>query len=148
MVCVGFFSLRCSSNRPPWLFAHGASLSVPRTRPQHFSDCCRDQAWGKHACHSAGLQPLQRWEQGIGIVVSAPVLRKLLRIAHIKVRRGFVVFQIFVFFSFSPWCLFYRQAFCKWKKKKISVPLILPSLLSPFRLVLPKVIIFNENSQP
>lgn len=102
MVCVGFFSLRCSSNRPPWLFAHGASLSVPRTRPQHFSDCCRDQAWGKHACHSAGLQPLQRWEQGIGIVVSAPVLRKLLRIAHIKVRRGFVVCFKYLYFFHSP----------------------------------------------
>lgn len=60
------------------------------------------EAWGKHACHSVGLQPSRRQEQGMGIVVSAPVLRKLLRIAHIKLRRGFVVCFKYLYFFHSP----------------------------------------------
>lgn len=66
----------------------------------------------------------------------------------VKVRKGFVFcFKHFFFFILST--MFVLQAgFLQMEGKKISVPLILPSLLSPFRLLLPKVIIFNENSQP
>lgn len=86
-----------------------------------------------------------KWEQGSGL---APIWRNGLEWHRERVEG--VSLHTFTVFSI-PSTVFHREVFHKWKKlenKTQSVPPVLPSVLSPFWLLLPKVIIFNEISQP
>lgn len=96
------------------VFAHGASVLVgPRARPP---------GWGKTRPALSGVTASADVRTGRGDSGLAPILRKLLQIAHIKVRRGFVVCFKYIYFFHSPHdvCFTGRLSANGRKKKNLS----------------------------